>query len=875
MNTDGRKPPRLAGWLIRRVSNSPSKMSIAGDIEEEFRERAAQSRIASVWLWYMGQLGFVLMSYMFETWYWRIVMFTNYAKTALRNIQKHRGYAFINIVGLAIGMACCILILLYVQFELSYDRYHENAEHIYRLAAEGNMMGRYLKLVSAPDPAAPALMQDYPEVVSATRFRQEDQTLVLYGENKFYEDHWFFTDNETFSMFTFPFIQGDPSRALVDPFTVVLTKETAVRYFGNDDPVGKTLRFGNQHDFLVTGVIENIPAASHFRFDFLASFLTMRQLGYNIDFWGNFNYFTYVQLEEGASPEAFNEKMPAFVQKYLGAFMQQFLGIKMETDLTFYLQPLTDAHLHSDFVFDIAPQSDISYIYIFSGIALFILVIACINFMNLSTARSANRAKEVGLRKVIGGYRSQLVRQFLSETVITALFSLILAAVIVVFSSKYFYAIVEIEMTTAQFFTASFLMGILCIALFVGLLAGLYPAIFLSSFTPSRVLKGSLRAGAKSALFRSVLVVVQFVICITILTGTFIIADQMHYISNKKLGIDREQIVVIPIRDADLTTRTEEIKSELLKHAGILKAAASRHLPGENFNREGFFPEGSQSEEGQIVAHMRVDSDFAPTMGIEIGQGRNFSRAFTTDAETAILVNETAVKHFEWDDPIGKKMTYFIGENQSIDFRVIGVMKDFHFASFHQPIGPLALTIRSSYHENIILKIRSQDIPRTLDFIRTTWHSFSPDYPFDYYFLDAYFNHLYASEIKMRKLFTHFSILAVIIGCLGLFGLAAFSAEQRTKEIGVRKVLGANTGNVLLLLSKEFIRLVLISAVIAWPLAYLLMNRWLENFAYRTGIGLRMFVFSGVLAFGVAIVTVSFQAIKAARTNPAQALKYE
>jgi putative ABC transport system permease protein len=803
------------------------------------------------------------------------IMFKNYLKIAVRNIRKHKGYAFINIAGLAIGMACCILIILYVVHELSYDRFHENADRIYRMGIDAKIGGSPILAPLSNAPSILVLKQDYPEVLDAVRIRPSfsvSKNLVKYEDKQFYEEGVLYADNTLFDIFTFPMIKGDSKTALKTAYSVVLTEEIAARYFGDEDPLGKVLKFNDQEDFTVTGVVKNVPQNSHFTFKMLCSFETLyardRESWEN---WFNWNLYAYLLLPENYDFRQLEKKFAAFIEKHIGKELSAVGG-----ELKYFLQPLTSIHLHSNLQFEIFGNSSILYVYIFGAIALFILLIACINFMNLATARSTNRAKEVGLRKVVGAKRKELIRQFLGESLVYSFFSLLIAIVLVELALPFFRSLSGVDLRLSYTSLSWLIPGFLGLILCVGIIAGSYPALFLSRFQPIRVLKGSLKAGAASSRFRSILVVAQFVISISLIIGTAIILNQLNFMKNTSLGFDKEKVLVVQIMDQNIRQSLDSIKAELKRIPGVVNVSASSIVPGEFPDTQPFVPEGFTEKQAQIMESINVDHDFIPTLGIEIVDGRNFSAEFKTDREEAAIINETAAKKFGWDNPVGKT----IKAPTSIPFewgtrRIIGVVKDFHLASLHKAIGPLYLNNGPGYLNSMVIKISPKNSGHTIDMLREKWRGIHPNRPFDYFFLGDSFDSQYDAEERLSDLVASFAILAIFVACLGLFGMASFAAEQRTKEIGIRKVLGASVPGVVALISKDFLKIVGIANIVAWPMAYFVMKRWLQGFAYRTSIELGVFILTGFLALAIALITVSYQAIRAALANPVDSLRYE
>lgn len=806
-------------------------------------------------------------------------MFTNYVKVVMRNILQQRGYSFINILGLAVGMASCILILLYVQDEFSYDTSSPNSDRIYRLVTDLAAGERGdVHTARTPPPWGPILASEFPEIESYVRLKTPQVSwMVTYPpeSKKFYEKGFYFADETVFSFFDLQMTQGNPESALSEPSTVVLTESMARKYFGNDDPIGKVISIDNSFEFRITGVIKDVPRNSHFDCGFLASFKTFYtvETGYGLNYGNDMSQFfpdlyTYVRLPEGYAPQEFEPKIADFIQRHHADILTQFNASMQVT-----LQPLTDIHLKSNREAEIQANSDIAYIYIFSAIALFVLIIACINFMNLATARSAGRAREVGVRKVVGAYRSQLMIQFMGESVVMAVLSLIVAIVLVYLFLPGFNSI-SARTLTLSLADGTMLLGLSGIVVLVGLIAGSYPALFLSSFAPAIVLKGASKSGSSSnPTLRKVLVVIQFAISIVFIIGTGVVSDQMNYMQNKSLGFNKEQVVIMSLGDPNQRSIYTSYKNLILPSADVIAVTGLLSPPGGLLGNMGFTPEGAAEGETVLLDFFGVDHDYVETLGIEIVEGRTFSRDFSTDSTQAFLFNEAAIKQLGWaDDPIGKEINF--GPNAPFTPKVIGVVKDFHVKSLYTEIEPLAIALMAqpSY---IAVRIRPENIAGTLAFLEEKWRDVYPNDPYQYSFLDEDFDNLYQSEQLRGQVFSVFSILAVFIACLGLLGLASFTAEQRTKEIGIRKVMGATVSGIVMLLTKEFVKLVVVASLIAWPIAYYVMNNWLDNFAYSTDLSPVLFIVAGGMAVVITVVTVSYQATKAALTNPAEALQCE
>ncbi len=808
-------------------------------------------------------------------------MFKNQITIALRNLWRQKGYTFINISGLSIGIACCILILLYVGDEISYDRYNEKADRIYRIVLQGLIGPNEINVAVTPAPMAETFVREIPEVIAATRIRNYGFPVIEYEDKVFSEERFYWADSTIFDIFTIPFLSGDPKTALSKPNSVVFTKTMTEKYFGDENPLGKSIHLNNGVDYMVTGVIEDFPQNSHFHFDFIASLVSYPRTLDNL--WISNNFHTYVLLKENVPIEQLEAKLPDFVEKYAAPQIQQATGFSFEQMLEsgnryeWNVQPLIDIHLHSNLQHELEPNGNATYVYIFTLVGIALLIIACINFMNLATARSANRAREVGMRKALGSQRSQLIRQFLTESIFLTLLALVLALLIVTAILPVYNTLIGKQLSVGYFSHITTVPYLLLFTVVVGLLAGSYPAFFMSSFKPVVVLKGNLESsGQAGKLLRSGLVIFQFGVSVALIAGTLIVSNQLKYIQNKELGFNKEQIVVVEKTD-DIAQQLESFKIELLKHPAISGVSNSTHYIGQNFSSNAFQVGGPTNTATHIIWNMWSDFDFASTYEVIMADGRYYSREFSTDS-AGVVLNESAVNVLGLVDPVGKEVT-MVGPTpeQSTNHTVIGVMKDFHFESLHYRIRPLIILPfgRGGNGRYVSVRIKPENISETLQHIDKTWRNLAGNQAFEYFFFDEEFARLYASEQRTGNLMTIFCILAVFIACLGLFGLASFSAEKRTKEIGVRKVLGASVTNIVLLLFKDTMKLMVIASIIALPFIYYIMSNWLQNFAYRVSIEPVIFVITVLLVFSVAILTVSYQALKAALTNPADALHYE
>ncbi len=805
-------------------------------------------------------------------------MFKNYIKTALRNIRRNTLYSVLNITGLAIGVTCCLLILLYVQDELSYDRFHEKADRIFRVATIINLKDRHMNFASTAHVQGPMFKDEFPEIENYVRFNYYgSRRVVQYKDRSFTEDKFIWADNSIFEVFSFNLLKGDPKDALIEPNTVIITEEMAEKYFGQEDPIGKNLRVHNETLYMVTGVMETIPVNSHFRPDFFASFSTLdlKPTGNPAeDLMSNIDYITFVLLREGTDYKQLEGKFVGFVERVLKPLLDAYEG-----EARYELDPLPSIYLHSERQGELERTGDIAYIYLFSGIGLFILLLACLNFMNLSTARSANRAKEVGLRKVVGAQRRQLIRQFIGESMLLTVIAFFIALGLVTFSMPLFNSISG-KMLTMEYFTSfQFIGGFIGLFVLVSIIGGSYPSFFLSAFRPVEVLQGRLRRGAKSSILRVALVSLQFTVSIVLIIGTLMVDKQLNFVRNRKLGYNKDHVIALRIRNEETQKKYEAIKNELLRHPNILSVTASSSLPLGRNSFSAHHAVGKPESELTMLFSQIVDEDFIDTYDIEIVKGRNFSKEFPTDREEAVIINEAATRKLGWhDNPLGQQIEVFMSLNEKKRFKVIGVVKDYHFESLHKEIEPLILYNSNPHGGNyyrISMRTAPERIQETVAFVKSKWQEFDSQYPLEYVFLDEQYDELYRTEERLGQLFGYFTSLAIIIGCLGLFGLSAFSAEQRTKEIGIRKVLGASIPGVILLLVKEFSKWVLLAVVIAWPLGYIMMNKWLQNFAYRTSLEFVTFLLAAALALIISLITVIYQAARAAMANPIDSLRYE
>jgi putative ABC transport system permease protein len=810
------------------------------------------------------------------------IMFRNFLKIAWRNLVRNKIYSVINIVGLATGLACFLLISMYVLDELSFDRFYPHSDRIYRLNADIRFGGGDLHMPFTSDMMGQVLKKDYPQVEEYARlFASSGPKLIKKGNDYITEEHVTHADSTFFRIFIVPSISGDLKNALNDPNTVVITETAAKKYFGTTDALGKTLEIQDRKKtpYKVTAVIKDIPKNSHFQFDF---YFSMKNVDYT---WGQFlshNFHTYLLLKEGTDPKDFEKNFVQYIDKYCLPEARQFMQINTMDDfrkagnkLEYSMIPVRRIHLFSDRQYEFLPSGNIQYVYIFSAVALLILLIACINFMNLTTARSANRAREVGIRKVLGTERKELITQFLTESILMTVLSMTIAIGLDWLVLPLFNQVSGKSITMSYFLSPAVLPLVIGLPLLVGLLAGSYPAFFLSAFQPIEVLKGKLKLGSKSGGLRSLLVVFQFATSIMLIIGTIVIYKQLNYIQSKDLGYKKDQVLVIDglysLGDNDLP-----FKNKVLGFSGVEMGTISSFLPvtqssrtDQTFSKEAVM----DSKNGIDMQTWYIDYDYLNTMGMKMARGRNFSRDFGSDS-SAVIINETTASFLGYSDPVGQKIYTINGENKTESYNIIGVVRNFNFETLHQNIGPLSFFLGKK-GSIASFKVKTAKIKDLVAQVESLWKSLAPGMPFSYRFMDDSFNEMYRSEQRVGQIALTFAVLAILIACLGLFGLATFIAEQRTKEIGIRKVLGASVRGIVQLLSRDFMKLVAIAFVIAAPISWWAMHSWLSDFAYRIRIEWWIFALAAILALLIALITVSFQAIKAAITNPVKSLRTE
>lgn len=851
---------RFIESLLRKILPENYREAFVGDILESYAVRDAEGRIrAKIWL--LFHLLSSLSSLLKKNLNGSLAMFKNYFLMAFRNLKKHRVYTLVNAFGMAVGLSAVILILLYLQFEISFDRFHESADSIYRVSIRKLKEGKFERdsYVFTP-PIGPDMKKEFPEVEDFVRMSTL-RTAYLHVENRAFKvNRMSYASPRIFQVFSFELKSGDSRSALVGPFSIVLSEEVAAQIFGSRDPLGEMIKIGTEDLYKVTGIVENPPPNSSIQFNALISFKTLEARPIMAMDWNGGNQIiTYVKLGENATAGSVEKKFPDFLWKNINEQIAQY-GWKYEA----YLQPLKKIHFH----YDESSRTALLNFYTFSAVAIFILLIACINFVNLTTARASRRAREVGIRKVIGAYRGNLIRQFLGESIVMTILSFAAGIGVAFLLTPTYNQLLNKELNPFELLNLTSIIGLVLLIFLVGVASGIHPAFYLSSFQPVKTLKGVFDSARGKKTFRNALVVFQFGISVTLIVCTLLIRDQLRYIKKAELGYSKENMVIIPLSDRELRTKTEEMRETLLALPGLVEVTASSEVPYNGFTSNGYIPEGySQS----IMIHaLDADEHFLETYGISVVKGRNFSLEFATDKD-AYLINETLARQLGWDDPIGKRIS------RNGDREVIGVVEDFKFATLHNDVGPLLITNTpwKDEFQYLSIKINTSDIRGTLGSIQRIYKQFSPLLPFDYFFLDDAFDRLYRSEERFERIFQYFSLLAICIALLGLFSLSAYTAHQKSKEIGIRKVLGASVPQILSLFSKEMIVLIVLANAFAFPIAFFVIQRWLGSFVYRTSISAWAFVLAFVGSLAAAFVTISYHSLKAAMKKPAEELRSE
>jgi putative ABC transport system permease protein len=788
-------------------------------------------------------------------------MFKNLLKTAIRHIRKHLGYSLLNVLGLTLGISSALFLLIYVSDELSYDRYHKNADRIYRVSSKITETDDQFTWIVAQIPFAPQVVQDYPEVQSYVRFINMPRALYKYGDKENVEENFYYADSTLFDIFTYKVIKGEVKSAVRDPKKIILTETVAARYFGNDDPIGKTLTEGN-NAYEVTGVIEDVPRNSHFRFDAVAA---RNNLPKQIGSWGNFGVFTYLLLPENLDVKAFQTKLQGMYDSHVKEVLGPY-NVKVE----YLLEPITRIHLYSTAQGEPEPTGSITYVYIFGIVAVFLVLIAAMNYMNLATARSASRAREVGMRKVAGSTRSVLIAQFLSESVVLTVTSLIISVILLIVLLPKFNLLSGKSFDLSILYSPVAILSVLSVILVAGVFGGSYPAFFLSRFSPVTVLKGEITQGTAGSLFRKILVVIQFTISVIMIICTLVVFSQLSYMKNMDQGFNQENVIMLQLNQS-MTRKYPVLKQQLLGNNDIKYVTSTNTPMGEGSPKVLFNMETDQGMAQRGINFAVVDHDFVETLGIKMVEGRDFQQDMPSDTLTSVVVNQALAKRMGWTEPIGKKVEL----NQNVLMaKVIGVMADYHQTGMYNEIESLMLIYRE-INNIIYIKLSGNNMQKTLSFIEAKWKEVFPDQPFSYTFLTDRFNRQFEADEKRGVVFTMFTILAILIACLGLFGLASYMVEQRTKEIGIRKVFGADEGIIVKLISKDFLILIGISIVMAIPAAYYFMSKWLENYVYRTKIEVILLLVAALLTVVITFITISYKAYQAAILNPANSIKIE
>ena len=857
---------KLSGYFFRKFLDKYTCNSLSEDFETKYFSELKEKGILRTNILSSFRLINTAVMFFLESIIWSFALFKNNCKIVIRNIKRQKVFSLINIIGLSLGMLAAIFISLYIFDELNYDRFHSNSDQIFRLENKNN--------ITYPGPLAPLLKEEIPEISDFVRIYAPmmwgNKAVVSYNNQGFYEDGFILADPSFFKIFTFPFLKGDPETALDNISSIVITEKTAKKYFNNENPIGSVLTYNDQYDYIITGVIKDIPQNSHLKFDFVIPFENYnvtRSYG-DIKAWNNNAFPSYFLLNNNTDILEITNKINGVLKKH---------GKSLYSGGEPYLRPLTDIYLYSSSEYELSLNSEkLKYVYIFSALAALILLIACMNFINLSTARASHRVKEVGMRKVVGASRNNIIRQFLGESVLLTLFSLVLSSIFVYLLLPYFNMISGKNLNFGNFFNLKNGIILLSIVMMTGIAGGSFPAFYISSFRPIAILRGmTLSSRGKKSAYRSILVTLQFIITISLITGTVVIYNQMDYIRNKNLGFDKDRLIAI--RTYQGKKAIEEVpflKKLFLENENIINVTLTSHTPGNSLWWRILKVEGDKEKERRRIAILWTDHDFVSTYKIDIAAGRYFSDEYTSDSDKYFVINEEAVKMIGWksnEEAIGKRVLIYRGTHKEI----IGVLKDFHFMSLHTKITPIIFQIEPRRFFNITVRIKTDNVSSTIDFLRNKWKDVLPDRPFVYQFVDEDYDNQYRADMKLGSVMAHFAFLSVVIACLGLFGLVTFISEQRTKEIGIRKVIGATVSNIIMLISKYFINLILISNVIAIPLSYYIMNKWLQNFEYKAGLNIITFLVPSLFTLGIAIFTVSWQSAKAACANPVDSLRNE
>ncbi|MFC1555782.1 FtsX-like permease family protein [candidate division KSB1 bacterium] len=878
MTYDRQKKVRLRERFLRLFVSETECESFFGDTDEYYSELYVEKGAFPANLWYAFHMTKSIITYLYVSTFWSLIMFRNYLKIAFRNLKRYKGFSFINILGLSLSIAASIFILMYIHYELSYDKFFPNATRIFRITNEIFLGDTEINHSQTPGPPGPAFAAEIPEVLQyarIVRISSIGENIPLKKDAEVFEDSGIFlADSTFFDIFQHTFVYGAPQSALKQPGSIVLTEGTAHRLFGNDDPLGKILSMSGFGigDMKVTGVIKDLPDNTHMKFNYLISYHSLNESIRNeITFsdWGYFPFHTYVMLDKNANLSEVERKMEEVYQKHSGEKHTE-IGARWK----YSINKMTDIHLRSHLNGELETNNNIEYIYLQSIVALMIMIIACSNFMNLFVARSTDRAKEIGIRKVFGAIRKNIIYQIFGESLIMIIISLFLGLTAVISLLPFFNSLSGLTLSIPYIFNPQILLFLFFLLVATSLISGVYPAVLLSRFHPVRTIKHNMRSSRKRNYFRRSLVVLQFVISISLIFSTIVVLDQLDFMKDQNLGFDKEQVIIIKVKPGRVRTEAAAFKDLLKMNPEITEASFSTSVPGQRTGVNAFIPEGFQQDAPQIIETVRVDYDFIETYKLEMVSGRPFSDVMETEEQNAYLVNEQTAELLGWslDESIGKGMQNITTEEP--EKKIVGVIKNYHHKSLKNAIAPMIYEIRS-IGRYLSLKISAENVSETLSYVEEKWTEFSPGLDLEYFFLDENFEKLYRSEEKLSTLFKYFAFLAVFISGLGLFALATYTAEQRTKDIGIRKVLGAHSAGLVVMMLKSFLGVVLFASVITFPVIYYLMNLWLSSFAFKTDISPWSYVLSVVLALAVAVFTTAHQTIKAASSNPIDSLRYE